>query len=140
MVSERAVRFQPRGVHYAHVYALVGVILVLVYLAYMVWTTAVRVLAGAAFADDIDSVSAMRSVIQLSYVGLGLGAFLAVLGSEAYLRAGISGRRRAPDLRRRSWFWARPSPSSWLGRHPGGLSVPPFSPWTGCRGPCETRQ
>lgn len=101
MVSERAVRFEPRGVHYAQVYGLVGAILVLAVLVFMIWTSAAKVLAGAAFADDYESVSAMRMAIQLAYVVVGVGTFLAVLGSEAYLRRGITGRRRAPDLRRR---------------------------------------
>lgn len=100
-MSERMMRFEPRGVHYAQCYGLLLGVLVLAYLLFAVWTGTARVLAGEAFSSEIESVYAMRSVIQLSYVVVGIGSFVAVLAAEAYMRGGISGRRKAPELGRR---------------------------------------
>ncbi len=100
-MAERQMWFEPRGVHYVQCYGLLLVVLVLGYLLFAVWTSAARELAGVAFSSDIESLYAMRSVIQLSYVVLGIGTFIGVLAAEAYLRGGITGRRKTPELRRR---------------------------------------
>lgn len=103
-MSEASTRFEPGPQHYAAVYGLLLVLVVIGYLGFTTWGTgtgALAVISDAMMGEDFESRQTRRTVISFGTVVLGMILFLTVLAAEAYMRRGITGRRRRPDLLRR---------------------------------------
>lgn len=103
-MSEASTRFEPGPRHYAAVYGLLLVLIIIGYLSFTTWSTAtgaLAVLSDQLMGEDFESQQARRTIIQFGTVVVGMILFLGLLSAEAYMRRGITGGRRQPDLVKR---------------------------------------
>lgn len=93
-MSENSGRKSPGPLDYAAVYGLVLLLLVGAYYALVIWRRAIPRLLFVINPEGSElGEFSNRALLQFATLLLGIFLFIGVLGSEAYLRDGITGRK-----------------------------------------------